>query len=170
MWTFFYLTSQCDVLNTTKCDSAVIMTPRSQTLQVSVSSGTAVGHNNFGDCLYFPIWSFHEKKITLANRFNRKQYCIRVHNEWQRSVCKNCENAEKGTVLVKQILKKKNQRYFLGLLLKKFKIWLTWLKGQCREISGIFLCIKNSTWAPYEQPKRFGKIFHSRKNVCLRSA
>ena len=34
----------------------------------------------------------------------------------QRSVCKNCENAEKGTVLVKQILKKKNQRYFLGLL------------------------------------------------------
>ena len=118
----------------------------------------------------FQFDHFTRKKITLANRFNRKQYCIRVHNKWQRSVCKNCENAEKGTVLVKQILKKKNQRYFLGLLKKKFKIWLTWLKGQCREISGIFLCIKNSTWAPYEQPKRFGKIFHSRKNVCLRSA
>ena len=44
------------------------------------------------------------------------------------------------------------------------------LKAQCHEIFKTFFCLKDSTWAPYEQAKRFRKLFNSHKDIPSQSS
>ena len=46
------------------------------------------------------------------------------------------------------------------LKIKLSNIFVYSLQGQCHEIfDHLFFCFKDSTWAPYEQAKRFRKLF-----------